>query len=157
MLQNLLALVAVGLVVAVAVRWWRQRQAMRRRVEREAAIGQFGSRRDHLRQRLLAAARASGKPRGLRWTRCDLEDGQLFASDRAGGALVALVGVTVGFEAIDGQGMEEVEAVGDLRSATALFVHRQGEWTSDGRVLFNLEPAEALERMEDHFDALTDG
>ena len=44
----------------------------------------------------------------------------LLARDRANGELVGLAGVTIGFEAVDGGGMEEVEAVGNLRAATAI-------------------------------------
>jgi hypothetical protein len=40
--------------------------------------------------------------------------------------------------------MEEVEAVGNLRAGTAIFVWRGGEWQTDGRAVFNLEPAETL-------------
>jgi hypothetical protein len=66
----------------------------------------------------------------------------------ATGVLYALNGATISFEAIEGGGMEDVEAVGNLRSATAVFVYRDGEWTTDGRVIFNLEPAEAIERFD---------
>lgn len=44
--------------------------------------------------------------------------------------------------------MEDVEAVSNLRCATAIFVHRLGRWTTDGRVVFNLEPPQALERYQ---------
>ena len=45
--------------------------------------------------------------------------------------------------------MEEVEAVGNLRCATAIFMFRDGRWTSEGRAIFNLEPAETLQRYEE--------
>jgi hypothetical protein len=61
--------------------------------------------------------------------------------------LFALVGVIISFEAIEGGGMEDVEAVGNLRSATAVFVYRDGAWGTDGRAIFNLDPAESLERF----------
>ena len=55
---------------------------------------------------------------------------------------------TISFEAIPGGGMEDVEAVGNLRYATAFFVHRNNAWTTDGRAAFNLEPPEALKHYE---------
>jgi hypothetical protein len=64
------------------------------------------------------------------------------------------VGVTIGFEAIEGGGMEDVEAVGDLRAATAVFSWDGGEWTTAGRAIFNLEPREVLERYRDNLDAV---
>lgn len=77
------------------------------------------------------------------------------ARDRANGELVGLVGVTISFEAIEGGGMEEVEAVGNLRAATAVFNWSGREWTTQGRAVFNLEPREVLERYRDSLDAIT--
>ncbi|HYO25559.1 MAG TPA: hypothetical protein VEQ85_11500, partial [Lacipirellulaceae bacterium] len=68
------------------------------------------------------------------------------------GELYALVGVTVSFEAVAGGGMEEVEAVGNLRAATAVFVHRGGRWTTDGRVVFNLSPEAALAHYQESLE-----
>ena len=47
-------------------------------------------------------------------------------------------------EAIEGGGMEDVEAVGNLRAATVVFRLDGPEWRADGRALFNLNPAEAI-------------
>jgi hypothetical protein len=68
----------------------------------------------------------------------------VFAVDRVTGELYAFVAATVSFSAIEGGGMEEVEAVSNLRAATAVFVHREGRWTTDGRVVFNLGPDAAV-------------
>jgi len=102
--------------------------------------------REVCRERFLAAASATGKPRGLAWKQCDLQDGLLLARDRATGELLALVGATISFAAIEGGGMEDVEAVGNLRAATAIFSWTGREWTTQGRAVFNLEPREVLER-----------
>ena len=137
------ALVVLGVAVL-----WRKMNAARRVAERRRAILEFDQRRNDLATRFLHAAAATGKPRGLRWTSVELAGRPLFAADAADRELVALIGATISFEAVEGGGMEDVEAVGNLRSATAVFVFRDGEWTTDGRVIFNLEPAEALERFQ---------
>lgn len=67
---------------------------------------------------------------------------------------MGLVGVTIAFEAIVGGGMEEVEAVGNLRAATAVFTWNGREWTTVGRAVFNLEPAEVLERYSTNLDLI---
>lgn len=123
-----------------------------RRVER--AIQQFVRNREALEAEFFKAAAASGKPRGLAWTQCAFQQGVLLARDRANGELVALVGVTIGFEAIEGGGMEDVEAVSNLRAATAVFTQSGGKWTTQGRTVFNLEPRETLERFKDSLDPL---
>jgi len=118
-----------------------------RAVERMAAMQEFSGQQAELAHRFLEAAALSGKPRGLRWAGCELQGAPLFAVDEATGELVALVAATVSFAAIEGGGMEDVEAVGNLRSATATFVYRRHAWGTDGRVIFNLEPAEALAKF----------
>ena len=47
-----------------------------------------------------------------------------YARHRRSGELSAFVSVTIGFEAIEGGDMEDVEAVGNLRAATAVFRRR---------------------------------
>jgi hypothetical protein len=63
--------------------------------------------------------------------------------------------VTIRFEAIPGGGMEEVEAVGNLRAATAVFNWDGRRWSTQGRAVFNLEPREVLERYRDSLDPIT--
>ena len=57
------------------------------------------------------------------------------------------LGVTVAFEVIEGGDMEGVEAVGNLRNASAVFFYQDGKWQTGGRVLFNLNPDEVVERF----------
>jgi hypothetical protein len=139
--------VVLAILLAVAFLLVRRGQAMPSEGELGRRAEEFERSRGELAKEFLQAAAATGKPRGLRWTRCDLADEPLFVLDPQRRELVALVGATISFEAIEGGGMEDVEAVGNLRSATAVFMHRGGRWTTDGRVLFNLEPREALERF----------
>ncbi|MEX2308515.1 MAG: hypothetical protein WD738_13020 [Pirellulales bacterium] len=123
-----------------------------RRVEH--ARRQFARRRAELESQFFQKAAASGKPRGLAWKSTAFQNGVVLARDRANGELVGLVGVTIGFEAIEGGGMEDVEAVGNLRAATAVFTHNGREWTTAGRAIFNLEPREVLERYRDSLDPI---
>ncbi len=134
--------IAAALVAGVLWRRWR---AAQQQAQRELARLQFDDDRDGLEQVFLAAASATGKPRGLKWESCKLGDQQVFAVDRVSGELYALVSATISFSAVAGGGMEDVEAVGNLRYASAVFVYRRGSWSSDGQAVFNLEPSEALQ------------
>lgn len=145
-----IAILAAALGVALAVVLRRQttaRTARRQAKNRQTAMPSFDANRSDLAREFLAAAAATGKPRGLRWKAVELAGPPTFATDPRG-SLYALVAATISFEAIEGGGMEDVEAVGNLRSATAVFAHRDGRWTTEGRVIFNLEPAEALQRFD---------
>lgn len=92
----------------------------------------------------MELASSSGKPRWLRWASCDFEDEVVYARDRTDGSMAAFVGVTVSFAAIAGGLMEDVEAVGNLRAATAVFQFHRGRWNTQGRCIFNLSPTQTI-------------
>jgi hypothetical protein len=144
----LFLLFAVGCLIWVLLR----PTLFARRVER--ALRAFVRDRAGLESLFFEKAAASGKPRGLAWKSCAFQNGVLLARDRANGEIVGLVGVTIGFEAIEGSAMEDVEAVGNLRAATALFTWNGHEWTTAGRAVFNLEPPEVLDRYRGNLDPL---
>ena len=87
------------------------------------------------------------KPRGLRWTDVDFDDDVIYARDRRTRRLKALVAIEVSFEAIEGGGMEEVEAVSNVRAATAEFLHDGNRWITEGRVFFNLAPSATVKYL----------
>ena len=105
----------------------------------------FFLRREWLEAEFLKLASLRGIPRGLRWAEVDFDDTVRFARDRNTRQPRALVAVTIRFEAIEGGDMEDVEAVGNLRAATAIFHYDSRKWSTNGRALFNLNPAEAIE------------
>jgi hypothetical protein len=115
---------------------------------------EFARNRKELEAAFFRAASLSGKPRGLAWKQCAFQDAIVLGRDRANGEIVGLVGVTIGFEAIEGGGMEEVEAVGNLRAATAIFTHNGRGWMTQGKAFFNLEPRDVLVRYRVSLDAV---
>ena len=70
------------------------------------------------------------------------------------GQWLALVGVTISFEAIEGGDMEGVEAVGNLRNASAVFYFQDERWQTAGRAIFNLNPDEALRHFSGGYERL---
>lgn len=147
-----MGVIAVLLVFVVGACAWRPVRARIRENELARARRDFHRHREHLEARFFRLASGSGKPRGLEWVRCDFEDDVIYARHRQSGEISALVGVTIGFEAIEGGGMEDVEAVGNLRAATAVFRVEGGSWATDGRALFNLNPAEAIAYYQDNLE-----
>ena len=133
-----LAVIAVG-----AGLWFARRPLGRPSLERARRL--FHLQRERVEHRLFMLASKSGKPRGLEWVECDFEDGVSFARDRHTGRLRALVAVTIRFKAIEGGGMEDNPNVGNLRAASAVFLLDGDDWSTDGRVLFNVNPAEAIQ------------
>jgi hypothetical protein len=153
MLRILFWLSLIALLIAAWLMWALLRPWLfERRVKR--AMRQFNRRRTELESKFFQAAAASGKPRGLAWKSCAFQKEVLLARDRANGELVGLIGVTIAFEAIEGGGMEDVEAVANLRAATAVFTHNGSEWTTSGRAVFNLEPRDVLDRYRSSLDPI---
>ena len=145
-------LAAVLIGCALAYRVWRNRTPP---IDVEQARAEFRICREHLEARFVCLTAESGKPRGLKWEMCEFTDEVTFARDRENGHLVAFVEIAVGFSAIEGGDMEDVEAVGNIRSATAVFQkHGNGDWQTQGRVIFNLSPEQTLERFESSLEPL---
>jgi hypothetical protein len=138
------AAVLAAVVISAAVVWRPMRTAQRERTFARARR-EFHRQREQLEARFLTRASACGKPRGLRWSDCNFEDDVTYARDRRNRRLSAFVGVTIRFEAVAGGGMEENENVRNPRAATAVFDYDRNRWTTDGRVIFNLNPTEAIQ------------
>ena len=130
---------------------WRRRRSDR---ELGRARQRFHLRREWLEAKFVDLAQQSGRPRGLIWADVDFENTESLARDRHTNQLQALVGITIRFEAIPGGPMEHVEAVGNLRAATAVFGFEQGEWKTSGRAIFNLSPDEAIKHLEGELETI---
>jgi hypothetical protein len=141
------AAAAAGLAGAGA-RWvWR----LGRAVQVERARELFRLQHERFEQALLAAAADTGKPRGLRWVGCEIAGDAVIARDPRTRQIFAFVPVTVRFEPVEGSDMEDAPAARDPRTATALFAFHRGEWATDGRVLFNLDPRQAVGHFDGRF------
>ena len=111
--------VAVEVLVAVVVvRWlWN----LGRAVQSERARELFRLQHERFEEQLLAAAAATGLPRGLRWVSCSIVGDAVLVRDAADAGIVALVPVVLQFEPIEGSDMEHVAAAHEPRPATAVF------------------------------------
>ena len=144
----LLAILAVAAICA--------RPATRLMRRRDVALAQrrFRMEREQLEAKFFDLAASIGKPRGLSWIGCDWQKDVTFGRDLATGLLTAFVSVEIRFEAIEGGDMEDVEAVGTVRDASAVFHYDQGRWGTGGKALFNMNPQEALDRLQGQFEPI---
>jgi hypothetical protein len=138
---TLMGLTVVAALMQFAARRRRESQLASRRAA-------FHRRREWLEAEFIQVAGRRGTPRGLEWMDCDFDDAVAFARDRRNGELTALVAVAIRFRAVEGGGMEGVEAVGNQKAATAVFRFRNDRWTTDGRAVFNLNPRETIEHYQ---------
>ncbi|REJ86016.1 MAG: hypothetical protein DWQ34_27910 [Planctomycetota bacterium] len=146
-------LIAIGApVISIAgfALWFRGRRSR----EERRAIQEFRTQRERLEAKFFDLAAASGKPRGLRWVNCDWGRDVTFARDARTSLLTAFVAVEIQFEAVEGGDMEDVDAVGTIRDASAVFHYQAGQWGTGGKALFNMNPQEALKRLTDQFEPI---
>lgn len=141
---------AVALILLVGPRVLK---ALQKR-EAEIAIRTFRIQREQLEAKFFDVASRLGKPRDLRWLDCDWLERVTFGREVESGLLTAFVAINIRFEAVEGGDMEDVEAVGMVRDAAAMFHYRNGSWGTGGRALFNMNPADALERLNDQYDPI---
>ena len=124
---------------------WQRKQELRR------AVQEFRVRRETLEAKFYDLAINLGKPRGLTWKTCEWKEPVTFARDRTTGLLTAFASVEISFEAIEGGGMEDVDAVGDIRDASAVFHYHDGRWGTGGKALFNMNPHLAAEKLQEQY------
>src|SRR5262245_60184349 len=111
---------AVAFLIGSIITWWIFHN-VGGQIQHERARELFRLQRERLEAKFLNAAAATGKPRGLTWVDCAFESQLELVRDVKSRQLMGLVPVTVSFAAVAGGPMEGVEAVGNLRYATAVF------------------------------------
>lgn len=141
-----------ALLIASVVLGWRPVRDMMREIRTERARELFHLQRERLEAKFFDLARVTGKPRGLSWVDVEWDDDVKFVRDRRSGDIAGLVGITVQFEAVVGGGMEDNPNVSNLRDATAVFNFYRGQWITEGRVLFNMNPQVAIVRYQDQYE-----
>jgi hypothetical protein len=139
------AVVLAGLAGAL---WWAA-LCHPRRTTVERARKLFHLQRERLEFRFFVLAAQGFRPRGLELVDCDFEDEVSFARDRHNGRLRAYVAVTIRFQAIEGGGMEDNPNVDNLKAGSAEFRLDGSDWGTDGRVVFNLNPVEAIQHYRE--------
>lgn len=139
---------AVAVIAAVPLaRWMKKREV-------EQAREAFRRQREALEARFFTLASQSGKPRGLRWVKCDWQPEVAWAREARSGLLTAFVSIELHFEAIEGGDMEDVAAVSTVRDACAVFHYQHGQWGTGGKALFNMNAGDAVARLQGQFVAV---
>ncbi|NLE36693.1 MAG: hypothetical protein GX621_01560 [Pirellulaceae bacterium] len=116
----------------------------------------FRLQREQLEAKFIDLAQVAPSRGTPRWLDCEFDDEVTYVRNRRTGQLAAFVGVMVilpGGGPIDDRSRSRVKdaifyqdrsipTMGVVRSATAVFTFADRRWTTDGRVVFNLSPAE---------------
>ncbi len=153
MVETILAALLIGgLIVAVGASLLLFLRRKTQATNLHSARRRFQLRREWLEARFFTLAAESGSPRGLEWVDCEFENAVKFARDRKNGHLRALVGVTIRFRAVEGGPMEGNPNVDNPKAATAVFYLDGDQWSTKGRTVFNLNPAQAIQHFKQELE-----
>jgi hypothetical protein len=139
------AITVIAVLVYLFLRWI-QRLLLAIRLER--AQESLRLQQQRLEEMVLRQGMASGKPRGLKWRRCQFQGEPIWLHEAEKDQLAVLVPLIIEFDPSgDSEGWEG-DMVNEPRQGVILFYFRRGEWETGGRVLFNLSPHQVAQQLE---------
>ena len=113
----------------------------------------FHRQREWLEAKFLSLAAAHQvRADSPRWTDCDFDNAVCYVRRRSTGELSAFVAITVALEGVGHPASSVGDLIGNLRAGTAIFRFDKDHWETEGRLLLNLSPGEALRRYGDDLD-----
>jgi hypothetical protein len=137
-------LILVAAVVGSVLLLWGPARMAAREARLTRARKNFHRQRERLEARLIRLATAHCQAESPRWADCQFDDDVLYVRHRATGELSAFVGVTVAMEAVDGLPSSARSSLARHPDGTAVFRFDGKQWQTDGRVILNRSPSEAI-------------
>jgi hypothetical protein len=136
--------IACTLAVAAILLLWRPMQMAARESRFTKARKEFHRQREWLEVRFIAQAGSPSRPDEARWSNCEFDDAVSYVRHRTTGELSAFVAVTVALEGIGQMSSSTTDLMSNLQAGTAVFRFDKERWLTDGRVILNLSPNEAI-------------
>lgn len=136
--------IAAVVLLLVAAYFWRYGWRTSRAARLVQAKRGFHTQRERLEAKFVQLAAARGKPDAHRWLDCTFADDVAYVRNRTTGQLSAFVAMTIANEEVDDLPHGSADAVGNLQAGTAVFRFDRDHWVTDGRVILNLSPDEAI-------------
>jgi hypothetical protein len=140
------AATVVLLTAALAPLWRRRGRLQLRRL-----LQRFLWQREQLEARFYDLARKNA-PDPHAWDSIEFGSAVSFVRDRSTGRISALMEITL--TPSDRTPSDPTASAAGEIHATATFLAVRGRWTTDGRVLYNVSPRQALRLYPDRFEAL---
>lgn len=138
--------IAIGLVIIaiVTIFLWRPLRVATREARFSQAKKGFHKQREWLEAKFLQLAASNAKSDSPRWADCDFDDAVAYVRHRTTGELSAFVAITLAVEEGHQASASTTDLIGNLRAGTAVFRFVKDHWETDGRVILNLSPNEAI-------------
>jgi hypothetical protein len=140
------------MVAVVILLLWRPCQAAARGARLIQARKEFHKQREWLEVKFISLAGPHGRPDAPRWSNCEFDDAVWYVRHRTSGELSAFVEVTVALEGIGHLTTSATDLMGNLQAGTAVFRFDKDHWVTDGRVILNLSPNDAIRVYQDDWE-----
>ncbi len=114
----------------------------------------FHKQREWLEVKFISLAPSEGKPNAPRWSNCEFDDAVSYVRHRSTGELSAFVAVTVALEGISQTTTSTTDLMSNLQAGTAVFRFDKDRWVTDGRVILNLSPNEAIRFYQNNLEVV---
>jgi hypothetical protein len=144
-------LIAIGALVALGILLWGPARAAAREARLAQAKKDFHKQRERLEAKVIRLAeRRTDAPH---WATCEFKDAVAYVRHRLTRELSAFVEVNVLVAPFDGlPGGGGALASDCFHTGTAIFRFDGKHWETDGRVIFDLSPAEAIRSYQNDFE-----
>ncbi|MGO8746794.1 MAG: hypothetical protein ACLQNE_12460 [Thermoguttaceae bacterium] len=137
---------AAAMVLLVFLGWmWLSCRIGFRRSRFTEARRLFHRQRERLEAKFVQLGTVTNRRDSPRWIDCEFDDDVAYAWNRSTGELNAFVAVTIELEENGDRPAEIADLVSNLRAATAVFRFQRKCWETEGRAIFNLSPAQAIQ------------
>ena len=136
--------IGCAVVAVVILLMWHPFQAAAREARLGQARKEFHKQREWLEVKFITLAGSQTKPDAPRWSNCEFDDAVSYVRQRATGELKAFVAVTVALEGISHLSMSTTDLMSNLQAGTAVFRFEKERWVTDGQVILNFSPNEAI-------------
>jgi len=136
--------VGCAMVAVIVLVLWRPCQAAARDARLNQARREFHKQREWLEVKFISLAGAQGKPDAPRWSNCEFDDAVCYVRHRTTRELSAFVEVTMALEGISHSTTSATDLMSNLQAGTAVFRFDKDHWVTDGRVILNKSPNEAV-------------
>jgi hypothetical protein len=148
--------VACATLAVVVFLLWRPCQAAAQEARLAQARKEFHKQREWLEVKFISLAGSQAGPHGKgdapRWSSCEFDDAVSYVRHRTTGELSAFVEVTVALEGIGHATTSATDLMSNLQAGTAVFRFEKNRWVTDGRVILNLSPSEAIRFYQDDLE-----
>jgi len=144
--------VACAMIAVVVLLLWRPCQAAAREARLTQARKEFHKQREWLEVKFISLAGSQGGPDSPRWSNCEFDDAVSYVRHRSTGELSAFVAVTVALEGIGHMNISATDLMSNLQAGTAVFRFEKARWVTDGKVIHDLSPNEAIRASQNDLE-----